>query len=951
MKSNQRFDARIARGCSAMAFAIALLAHPAYAQTTAEPAPVAAPDAPAPASEKQTDNKDIIVTGSRLTKSGFTTPTPVTSASAETLKAAAPGNIADGLNQLPVFGGSTKANQTGGGTASDGNNGQNLLNLRNLGANRTLVMLDGRRIVATNQQGSVDVNVIPQSLVARVDVVTGGASAAYGSDAVAGVVNFVLDTKFKGLKGAVQGGISSYGDAGSFQGNLAFGKHLLDDRLHIIGSVEYARANGIGITSKTGRQWYDVPAGQYSNPTGTVPATIVVNDIRSSAGSYGGLITSGPLKGTQFLGNGLTGPFNYGTSTGTTFQSGGDGPKVNNGLSPDSQRFNAFAHVEFDASDAVTLFAEGSYSRSTSQQQAFVTQQIGSAGQFMIYRDNAYLPSSVASQMAALNLNTINVGRFFSDFPVVQNQNRTSVTRVSTGAKWQISSDWKADVSYTFGQTGQRLYQNNRTNLHNLYAAADAVVDPASGKIVCRSTLSGRDPGCVPLNIFGQGSPSAAAISYVLGNSGKDLTMTQHVAQFNIAGSLGDSFQLGAGPISLAAGFEYRHEGASQTSDAVSQSTVDFTGIRGAPASLQGRLGGYQSYNPQPMSGGYSVKDLYAEVGVPILKDKFLAKALDFNGAVRRTDYSQSGVVVTWKAGASWQIFDWIRLRYTRSRDIRGPNVLELFNPQTQNQQTVLYNGATVQDIVIISGNTGLKPEKADTDTFGFVFKPGFLPGFQMSVDRFNINVKDAIGTLSGQNTVNLCAAGNQLFCSQITQQAGGTLVIRQPTLNLAEARSAGYDFEAAYRKRMAGGDMQFRLLATHMTKSETQAIGSAAIPTLRLPLSPLWRFTGSLRYTNENWMLLAQERIIGQSLIDPTVVQGTGTSMNKIPAIAYTDLTVERKLRLGGGEQTLFLTVNNLFDQDPPISGGNPTSFSLPASQAYDLIGRYISAGIRFKM
>lgn len=913
-----------------------------------------AQEAQVPELQQAAKAEDIVVTGSRLGKTGFSTPTPVTVTTAETLKAAAPGNIADGLNQLPVFGGSTKANQSGGGSVSNGNNGQNLLNLRNLGANRVLVLLDGRRIVATNQAGSVDVNIIPQSLVSRVDVVTGGASAAYGSDAVAGVVNFVLDTKFEGVKGELTGGISTHGDAGSFNASAAFGKHFADDSVRFIASVEYARNNGIGVNDDTGRSWYERPSGQIPNPTtGATPSILVIGDIRSSVGTYGGLITAStgattPLKNIEFLPGGVTASFVPGSPLGSTFMSGGSGAKVNNGLSPDAQRFSSFVHAEVDAAPGLTLFAEGGFSRSTSRHQAFVTQHVGGSGQFVIFSDNAFLPGSIKSQMPAGS--RINVGRFFHEFPAVENENRTEVLRGSAGLSWHIADRWKFDASYTYGQTDQHLFQNNRTNLRNIYAAVDAVVDPASGKVVCRSTLAGLDPGCVPLNIFGEGSPSAAAISYVIGNSGKDLRMVQQVAQANIAGDLGDQIQLGAGPISLAAGVEYRTERANQVADAVSQQTLSFAGVRGFPSSLDGRLGVYQSNNPQPMSGKYNVTDLYAEIGVPVIDSFVLAKHLDVDAAIRRTKYSQSGVVTTWKMGANWQVVDGIRLRYTKSRDIRGPNILELYNSQTQVTQNVIYNGVSVQDLVITSGNPALAPEKALTETFGLVARPSFIPGLQFSVDRFNIKIDGAIGTITPLNTINLCAAGNTLLCSQITVTGPTTITIRQQTLNLNVARVAGYDFEAAYTAPLLSGSFRARLLATHLTKAETQAIGSAPLTTLRSPSTPLWRFAGTVSYNDANWNLVAQERVIGESLIDPLLVEGVGTSRNRIPAIAYTDLTIEKKLRMFGGKQSLFVTVNNLFDQAPPISGGNPTSFSLPADQAYDLIGRYISAGIRFQ-
>ncbi|MCW2406875.1 outer membrane receptor protein involved in Fe transport [Sphingobium sp. B1D7B] len=938
-------------GCSAFALLAFGNAGSAVAQTTSGPSASAvkgASEEPAQA-ESEATTGDIVVTGSRLGASGFNAPTPVTAASADALRAAAPTSIAEGLVQLPVFGGSTRAGQSGGGSVSQGNAGQNLLNLRSLGANRTLVLLDGRRLVSTNQGGSVDVNIIPQGLVRQVDVVTGGASAAYGSDAVAGVVNFVLDTKFEGIKGEVSGGMSTYGDTQTVLANLSFGKSFADGRVRLIANAEYSRTNGVGVDDDTGRGWYKTNYGQLPNPTtGATPGILVIPDIRSSVGTNGGLITAGPLRGTQFLAGGATSAFNYGTVTGSSFQSGGDGARADNGLSPDQKRWNLFAHLEVEPVDGLTFFAEGEYAKSTSLSKAFYTQHIGGSGRFTIFRDNAYLPTGVLSQMVTTNQQSIQVGRFFRDLPIVENENSTEMKRIAIGANADLWGRWKADASYSFGQTDQHLYQNNRTNLRRIYAAVDAVKD-ATGKIVCRSTLAGLDPGCVPLNIFGEGSVTPEAAAWVVGDSGKDLRLRQHVFQVNLNGDLGDNLQFGAGPISIAVGAEHRRESARQVADAVSQQILDFTGVRGAPTSLQGRIGVYQSNNPQPLAGRYNVTDLYAEVGAPILRDRPFFNALDLHGAVRRTNYSQSGVVMTWKLGGVWEPVDGIRLRYTRSRDIRGPNILELFNSQTQVIQNVIYQGQTYQDLVIISGNPNLGPEKALTETYGIVVRPSFLPGFQASVDRFNIEISGAIGTLTPQNTVDLCARGNQTLCDQITVTGPNTLTIRQQTLNLDQARVGGFDFEVAYAKPLWGGRIQARILATHLTKSETQAIGSSAIQTLRSPATPLWRGTASLRYEQDRWSALIQERVIGSAVIDPMLVEGVGTSLNHINAIAYTDLTFEYKLRAFGGDQKVYVTVNNLLNQEPPISGGNPTSFSVPAAQTYDLIGRFITAGIRF--
>ncbi|MBB3953954.1 TonB-dependent receptor plug domain-containing protein [Novosphingobium sediminicola] len=898
------------------------------------------------ASEEKAGDQAIIVTGTRI-QGGFNAPTPVTVASVEDLKQAAPTNIADGLNQLPAFNSSTRTTSPGTAAAT-GNNGQNLLNLRGLGPNRTLILLNGNRMVATNFLGSVDVNILPQALIKRVDVVTGGASAAYGSDAVSGVVNFVLDENLNGLKGEIRGGLSTYGDMGSKAASLAYGKSFIDDRLHILASAEYFQQDGIRADQSTGRAWFDKAAGQYAVP-GAATTVSVVPDIRSSAGAYGGLITAGALKGITFLPNGQLGTFNYGTLTSSTFQSGGDGPRLNIGFSPSQERYNMFLRAAFDVTDKIQIFAEGLHAYSHTNQGAFVNSETGSANQFTIFRDNAYLPGALATLMDANHLTAVTVGRYSPDFPLVEIESVGKIYRGAIGAKADLGHDWKFDTTFNYGRSVQNLFENNLTINRNLYAAADAVRD-SSGNIVCRSTLSGLDVGCKPLNIFGVGSPGADAIRYVTGNSQKFLTMEQYVASANISGKLGERFSLGAGPISVATGVEYRKETAVQTTDALSPITTSTAGLRGAPSSQNNRPGGFNFFNPLPFTGSYTVKEGYLELGIPVLKDSPVGKSLSLSTAARYAYYSRTGGVTTWKLGAEYEPVDGIRLRAVRSRDIRGASILELFNPSTQSSNTQLYQGRNIQNLTISLGNPDLVPEKADTTTFGVVLRPAFIPGLQISVDRYVIKIKDAIGALTAQQTIDGCAAGSSFLCSQLTLTTAGTLITRTPSLNLAVQQVSGIDFEAAYNRRIGPGTLTLRALATNRTSAYIILNGSAPISSLGETTTPRWTGNLSVRYATDKWSLFVQEQYISPSLFDATKVEGVDTNLNHTPAILYTNATFTYNLGLGGAKQQLFLSVNNLFNQDPPIATRNPTTFSSPTTGAYDSIGRYFTAGVRFQ-
>ena len=890
---------------------------------------------------------DIVVTGSRVAN-GFRTPTPVTMASSEQLRETAPTNLADGLNQLPVFSGSTKTSSPSTTNSRGGSSGQNLLNLRGLGAQRTLVLLDGRRLPATNSSGSVDINILPQGLVSRVDVVTGGASAAYGSDAVAGVVNFVLDTKLKGFKAEALGGISTHGDLPSAGGSLAYGTSAMDDRLHFVAGADYFYQKGLRADERTKRDWFDDNAGQIVNPvSGALPRNLIIPSIRSSLGTYGGLISAGPLRGTQFLAGGATSPFNYGTITGTAFQSGGDGARANIGLQPTQERYNGFVRTEFEASPAATLFVEGLYARSHTNQGAFASQNVGSAAAYTIYRDNAYLPTDVRNRMVAANIQSFQLGRFEGELPLAENESTIDVYHASVGLRGSLGGTWKYDASYNYGQSDQELRSNNLTIARNLYAAADAVVNPANGQIVCRSTLAGLDPGCTPRNLFGPQAANQAVTDYVTGDNVLNLRLRQQVAAANVRGDLGDSIQL-AGPIAVAAGLEFRKESARQVTDALSPTRINFTGIRGGPSALNGRQGPYRFFNPLPFSGKYDIFEQYLEVAVPLLKDSAIARNLDLNGAVRHARYSTSGSVVTWKLGASWQLVDELRLRGTVSRDIRAPNLLELYNPATQLNGNVVYNGVTTPQVNFATGNPNLQPEKANTLTFGEVYQPSWAPGFQASIDYYRIKLKDAITTLAEQRVVDECAAGNQVQCANITVLPSGALNILRPNLNLANQTVAGIDFELSYKTQLAGGDLNVRLIGNHATRNDSETPGSPTREGLGETITPKWSGVLQATYAVDAFSLFVQERFISAAKLDATRIEGIDINDNSTPAVFYTNVTGTYNLALGGGKQQIYVSVANLFDRTPPLSPPPVTTFTTAASSAYDPIGRYITAGVR---
>jgi iron complex outermembrane receptor protein len=940
--------------------------------------------------ESEGEITEVMITGTRLGVTGFEQPTPVTVMDAETLVASAPTNLGEALAQMPSLAGSIQNTTSGQGSAVSQSNGQNLLDLRQLGPQRTLVLLDGQRVGVTNVVNSVDINIIPQSLVKRVEVVTGGASASYGSDAVAGVVNFILDTDFEGLKGQVSGGITDYDDGENVRASLAFGT-AIGDRGHLIAAAEYFTMNGLTYGKETGRNWFDRPVGAWPNPNaGENPAIVLVPDARSEWGSYGGTITAVQgcpagaagdacrgLVSTQFLPGGALAPFNKGIYAGG-FAGGGDGAIVNQPFTPDAERKGLFLRGDFNINESLTWWAQGSYNLSETLLRAQVPTQLTTT-QFRIFEDNAYLPESVREIFEATpGEQSFSLTRYDRDFGLTTVQGDVEVKRFGTGLKGDINDTWSWDAAITYQDTHQKLYIRN-TIMRNLYAAADAVVHPDTGEIVCGSQLLGLDPDCVPVNLFGEGAPSQAAVDYIMGINTGDIYLKQTTADINFRGNFGERFSFGSGPISFAAGLNYRRLDAERKVDPLSDIFIDGTGIRGFPTGLQGRYGGYQYYNPSALKGDVDATEGYVEFGVPLVSDKPGIQSLDVTLAGRLTDYSQSGLEDMWKFGLNWVFNDSVRFRGTISQDTRAPSVLELFNTAqvTQGRNTVPHAshplGIRSSGQNIATGNPNLDPEIARTYTAGLVFSPTSLPRFQASIDWYDITIDGVIDQPANQAVVDGCYFGNQEYCAlilvngqPITTTEGITaddfVVVTTPTLNMETASTSGLDLEAVYSFPLGGGDLTLRFSGNYLIDMNNPGIGCPAGSAGDDPspvgaisnacgVNPEFRGRLSARYNIGRFGIYIQERYISGGKIDPNFVEGIDISENDVPAIWYTDVTLDYEL--GGvfeGKGEIFGTVTNLFDRDPPVTTQSSRSWIEPSElQLYDGLGRRYVVGVRF--
>jgi outer membrane receptor protein involved in Fe transport len=899
--------------------------------------------------------EEFVVTGSRLAPTTFSTPTPVTSVSVEQLQASAPSTLAEGLKQLPsvIPGGGPTA---GGGTA---NGGQNFLNLRGLGASRTLTLLDGHRFISAGPTGQIDTNLLPQGLVSRVDVVTGGASAAYGSDAVSGVINFVLDKKYKGLKADLSLGQSQRNDGREQKASVTFGTDYLGGRGHVIGSAEYYTNEGVNGDA---REFRRTASNLVTNPGGALPKLVVANDLRTPY-TTGGLVVIGTggtaannasFLGTQFGPGGVPLAYSYGSLSsdiGITSgsQNGGDGFRVSTGqeiLRP-LDRKTLFLRTDFQLTNQINIFAEGSYGETVS-----VFQSSPTTGTLAIKRDNAFLAQvapSIVARMTTLGVTGLTLNRETLEAGVSNNTNVNYTARYLGGINGEFKG-WKWEASVQQGENRNKNFLDPNLITARMAFAVDAVVNPADRSIVCRATLAGSTfkadaAGCVPFNPFGAGSPSSGALAYVMGRS----TFTTITKQtFATASISGDLLSLPAGPISVAAGAEYRREQADTIADARSNA------------------GAYRLVNQQDFHGKYDVKEVFFETQAPLLKDLPLIQRLDLNVAGRHTDYSTSGGVNTWKFGVNWQISDDLRLRATRSRDIRAPNLTDLYATGRQNNITV-DDTLTARSYFSVPnrtfGNQKLTPESSDTDVIGLIYRPSWLAGFNLAVDYWNIRIEDAIANVGGNAANNLCNLSNQtsLVCTFITRDASRAIIgtSTQP-FNLAAQKTDGVDIEASYKVPLSNwlgdnsGDLTVRALAGYVGQNVTisplvNVINNAG--NLAGGSQPHWRGSYSANYQHGPWAVDLQARYIGEFTWDRTKVLGVDTAFNHVSDRAYLDGQISWAPEFAHGTQRYYVNVQNILDRDPPFAPATGGATPLPTDpNLYDQVGRYFRVGVKLR-
>jgi outer membrane receptor protein involved in Fe transport len=1084
--ANHTSSLRLSVAVSAIALATAL-SSPAFAETAlapdAQPAqtgPECAPDS-APGtctvSDDQTkaakpasnDKGEIVVTGSRIRRPNLSSPVPITSITAEELAMTGDVNIGDRLNDLPSLRSTFSQSNS---TRFIGTAGVNNLDLRGLGVERTLVLVNGRRHISfTPGDYLVDTNTIPTDLVERVDIVTGGESAVYGSDAVAGVVNFVLKKNYNGFRVRAQTGLSSRGDRGVSFVSVTAGQNFLDNRGNVAVNLEYVDADALYLKQRPkltgafdGRCQFNlaeptagepatgdgVPDNQFfcgvrnqaiSNG-GTVTASATVAQCQSAAFGPGGasaalgaqrcLNPGTPLGAPRFLNFSPDGslceeipsldfrPFGSGNyihnpsstcAPGATLRDTGQ-------LAPGLKRYSGNILAHFDVSDAFKTFVEAKFVRVDALQEgqpSFFQSTFPSffGGGRGIRCDNPFLSASDLTSLqtigrclgGAASTETIPLARFDVDFGGRQEKIRRDTYRIVGGVQGDFNEDWNYEVSINYGHLKSRQREFNDLRLFDVdgnpagfLLASDAVRDPNSGQIVCRvnSTslvqdplgTANDDPACVPINVFGFGAPSQAALNYVNTTSFVDSTASELDILGFVNGDTSQIFSLPGGPVRFSIGAEHREERAHQIADPLSAAGGTF-------------FNAFQEFDPPT----FKVNEVFGEVELPILRDQPFFHELTVSGAVRYSDYNTSANhTLAWNVNGVWSPVRDIRLRGNYSKSVRVPTQSDLFTPPTQNfaflndpcDVLFINTGSTLRhdnclaagvpvdqpggfvntpartqtSEIVSSGNPFLQEETGKSLTLGGVLTPRWVPGLSISVDYYRIRVKNLIATLAGQTILNQCfdlPQPNQ-FCALLFPRNPDS-TFASPTLisggvNFAKQEADGIDMEVAYRKTFANGH-RFNLhgVATYVLKRNNFTdplnpdIANRQLSELG---DPRWAANLNLGYGIGIFDLSYSLNYIGKQTVGTYESQHSfdgnppqnADQFSKIwyPDVLYHAVRLDMKIPTRGSKRKfdLYAGVDNLFDRKPPLGLlGTGASAGGVGVDPFDAIGRYFYGGV----
>ena len=960
---------------------------------------------------------EIVVTGTRIPTPNLTSVSPVTTVGSADIKAQGVTRVEDLINSLP------QAFAAQGSTVANGSNGTATVNLRGLGSNRTVVLIDGRRLMGGNPTSAVtsvaaDLNFIPTPLVERVDILTGGASAVYGADAVAGVVNFIMKKNFEGVRVDAQYSEyqhSQHSDAFDAVVRAKSAVASIPSNYQVPGDTWGGKATEVSLTMGV-----NAPDGK-----GNITAYATyrqVNQILASERDFTACAANSTATYFTCGGSGTAYPATFASAfvvdpkgPGNTFRPATGNDVYNfaptNYLQRPDEKYSLGAFAHYEVAPWADAYMDVMFMQDTSTAQiapggVFVGGGTGPGGAYPINCDNPLMSAQEAGLLGCAPGSTaiINVDVARRN---VEGGGRTSFFnheeyRIVTGLKGDITPDWKYDGFLQLGQTSLSQTTNHYFLTSRIVNALDVV--NVGGVPTCAAKVSGADPKCVPYNIFALGGVTQAALDYLQAPAYSAGSINERVANFSVVGQLPEGFKspLSSERVGMAFGAEYRRE------------HLDF----GADFAVSGGLLNGAGGASPPVNGGFDVYELFTEARVPLVQDQPFIKDLNLELAYRYSDYSNAGGTNTYKVSGDWTLVDGLRFRVGYNRAVRAPNVVELFSPQN-----VVLDGTVdpcagldaVKDAALIAkcaslfnltiaqvqnlhadpanqyngqtgGNPNLKPETADTWTAGVVLQPSWIPGLNITVDYFDIEVTDYINNIGANIIINGCVTGgNTAFCSLVHRDAIGSIrssqgFVQDTTFNTGGLHTSGVDVSGSYRTSLDTfgiqnmGGVQVNFNGTYLDKLETTpnkgdkpidcagfygsncaALGGTQNPNMK------WRHKARLTWNTPfpyDLALSAQWRFLSDVDLDKTSsdprLQTTASKLAAqktdlhLGSRSYLDLLASFNVK---DNYSFRIGVNNVLDKDPPLNGatncptGGCNQNVWPG--VYDALGRYVFVGL----
>ncbi len=909
--------------------------------------------------------EEILVTGSRIQRRDAQSVGPITTLTAEDIAFTAPTSVGDLVQQLPSVGVSLNSNGTQGTSF-----GVSSINLRYLGSgegtgNRTLVLVDGHRWVnAVGGRGFrdfVDLNTIPIGIVERIEVLKDGASAIYGADAIAGVVNIQTKRNIDGFEAMARSGISEEGDNRNFNGYLNWGGQF--GALSVLASINYNDTRPLLTSARplTDRALTPLTAPPTS-PFGLYVLPGLANNAffgtpAAFANNAANAITRNRDVTVIAPGAMADGSFNVARLPGDDFNTRAAGIYA---IGP-SERAGVFGRLEYDFAGGTVARLEGLYVwRESSQLFAPFPLDLRGSNGYAISRDQAFNPFGTANGVPLANAlafsgNSLRIQRVATEVGNRNNVQEVETYRIAAGLQGDfalLAREWRWDAHFSYSRNEAVFDAFNQINFENVYRA---LVSPAA----CAAA-----PGCAPLNIYGVISPEQA--DYIRFNGRDEQTAQQYDFTANVAGEL---FELPGGPAGIATGYEYRREEAEDLPDSFANTLSTVLplvgGNRQAPTTAQSR---------EPTSGSYDLHEVYGELNLPLLADLPFVYRLAVDAAVRYSHYSTVGGRATSKVGLAWRPVEDLLLRGTFAEGFRAPSILELFQgarntnfqavdpcnngggslpgcagvPASYNQSQ--FASGLIPGVTI--GNEDLEAETSQSWSAGVAFTPTFLPGLSITADWFKITVKDAIAAQTAAQILQNCAV-RQAFCDLIQRApTGEVLEVRQAVVNLASIEVMGVDASIRYLARTGIGNLEGSVDVSYLDDFKTaiprpdgtviidERAGKSDRPRSTFPH---WKGQAALRYIGDDFSAGWKARYIGPSDDIPNNAVNGG----RVSAITYHDLQVTIS-----HPDDLFsysLGVDNVTDEQPPASAANnPVNFDI---YTYDIRGRYyyVRIGVRY--